>query len=126
MDFQPCERRVVFVGDREIGRSSFIAVCMTNKPFLGNPPPYIWRPSFVQLVMDLELEELPSVPESNSITSKQKVVRNIPQTQLHIINVNDKAPLEFRRCLYKSATTVVFCFSIANESSFESIKNKVN
>ena len=125
MNFQPCERRVVFVGDRKIGRSSFIATCMADKPFLVNPPPYTWRPSFVQLVMDLELEELPFVPESTSITSK-KVVRNIPQIQLHVINVDDKAPLECRRCLYTHATAVVFCFSITDESSFENIKNKVN
>src|SRR5258708_5940570 len=125
MAFQPCERRVVFVGDLEIGRSSFIAACIADKPFLVNHPPHIWRPSFVQLVPDLELKELPCVPESKSITSKMKFVQNIRQTQLHVINVDDKAPLEFRRCLYSNATAVVFCFSIAEESSFENIKNKV-
>lgn len=96
---------------------------MADKPFLGNPPPHIWRPSFVQLAVDL-LEVLLCVPESTSIMSKMKVVRNIPQTQLHVINVDDKAPLEFRRCT--CATAVVFCFSIANESSFENIKKKVD
>ena len=127
MAFQPGERRVVFVGDPKIGRSSFIAVCMADKPFLDNQPPYIWRPSFVHLVTDLESEKLPYVPESTSTTSSRiKVIRNIRQTQLHVINVDDKAPVEFRRCLYSCATAVVFCFSIADESSFENIKNKVN
>ena len=126
MAFQLCERRVVFVGDREIGRSSFISVCMADKPFLSNHPPHIWRPSFVQLVPDLELEELPFIPGSTSITSKSKSVQNLRQTQLHVINVDDKAPLEFRRRLYANATAVVFCFSIADESSFENVKNKVN
>jgi len=126
---QPYDR-VVFVGDPGIGRSSFIAVCKADKPYLDKCPPYIWRPSFVQSVTitDIELEELPYVPESTSTTSKMKVIQNTHRTQLHAINVNDiyNAAPEFRRRLYAYATAVVFCFSIADESSFENIKNKVN
>jgi GTPase SAR1 family protein len=126
---QPLGRRVVFVGDTEIGRSSLIAVCMADKPFLDNPPPFIWRPSFVHLVTDLESAEPPCIPEATSTkstTSKKKVFRGIRQTRLHIINVAEKEAPKFRPYLYSYATAVVFCFSIGNESSFENIKNKVN
>ena len=127
MAFQPDERRVVFVGDSKIGRSSFITMCMPERPFLDSHPSYLWRPSIVRLVTDLESENLPCLPEPTSTTSsRMEVVRNLRQTQLHVVNVDDKAPIKFRRYFYSFATAVVFCFSIADESSFENIKNKVN
>jgi len=68
------ERRVVLVGDHEIGRSSLAAVSMADKPFLDSPPPYIWRPSFVQLVTGLDWEMMPCVPESTLTTSNNQVI----------------------------------------------------
>ena len=122
---RPPERRVVFVGDPGIGRSSLVAVSMGKKPFLDNPPPYIWRASFVQLVTDLTWEMPSCVLASTSETSKRKTLESIRQTTLHAINVTDDWPHEFRRSLYSNATTVVFCFSIGNESSFENVKDQV-
>jgi len=59
---------------------------------------------------------------STSTTSKKMLVKLRRRTELKLIN----APLKFRPRPYACATTVVFCFSIADESSFENIKHKVN
>jgi len=115
---QTRRHKVVFVGDIGIGRSSLITVRMAYRAFQDNPPPSIWRPSFVQLVTTLELESC--TPRNTSTMS------SIRQTELYIVNVADNVPLKYRRHLYKDATAVVFCFSIGDERSFENIKNKVN
>jgi len=118
--------KVVFVGDSGIGRSSLITVRLAYRAFRDKPPPFIQHPPFVHLVTTLELDEPPCAPESALTTSKKNVIRRIRQTELHIVNVADNAPLQHHRNLYEGATAVVFCFSIGDESSFENIKNKVN
>ena len=116
------ERRVVLAGDPGIGRSSFLAVRWADKPFLDEPPSFIWCRSSVWSVTDLDLEEVPRMLGSTSTTSKTKRVKLRGRSKLKLIN----APLKFYPHLYACATTVVFCFSIADESSFENIKHKVN
>jgi len=90
----PLEHKVVLVGDPEIGRSRLVAARMAGNPFLDNAPSYIRRPSFVQLITTIELEEPWCVPGLTSTTSTQKVFQNMRHTQLHVINVTDNAPFK--------------------------------
>jgi len=123
--YQPPERRVVFVGDHGIGRSSLIAVSRVNAPFLDFLQPYAYSPSVVQLDTDLAWEMPPCVLGSTSKPSERRDLRDYRRKTLHVINVTADQSHEFRRSSYPNATTVVFCFSIGNESSFENVKDQV-
>ena len=127
------ERRVILIGDSRVGKSSLLAVRTGFRPFSRKYPPYFSYGSFEQSVTDLDLGWAEGVPDllkttrTTRTTLKKRGLKSIRQTQLHVHNLNPRAT--FRTLVphcCNPVTTVVLCFSIGDECSFENIKNKVN
>ena len=125
------KRGVILIGDAGVGKSSLLAVRNGFKPFIGKYPPYFSYGSFEQLVTNSDSGWREGVPVKASRTTrttlKRRGLKIIRQTQIHVHNLNPGVTcttLDSYCC--HPVTTVVLCFSIGDERSFENIKYKVN
>ena len=125
------ERKVILIGDAGVGKSSLLAIRRGYRPFRKYST-YFTHGSFEQSVTDLDLgwwegAGLLKTTQTMRTTLKRRRLKSIRHTRLQVHNVNPGVTFArfLPHCCYPVAT-LVLCFSIGDERSFENIKNKVN
>ena len=119
------ERKVMLIGDAGVGKSSLLVT-------YGGYAMYYKHGSFKQSFTDLDLgwwegAGLLKTTRTTRTTLKRRGLKSIRHTQLHVHNLDPGVTFAtfVPYCCYP-VSTVVLCFSIGDERSFENIKNKVN